>query len=99
LCRPTAVHAFAAVQDTLLKRLYAEPFAPPGFAVDWIFQLVPFQRSASVLWPLKYLVPTAVHSFAAVQDTALREVLFPTPGFAVVWTFQLVPFQRSARIW
>src|SRR6202035_2490116 len=65
---PTAVHALAELHDTPFITLNCAPF---GLGVDWIDQLVPFQRSANVTAapPLFVNSPTAVHSLAEVHAT------------------------------
>jgi hypothetical protein len=41
------------------------------------------------------MYPTAVHLAAAVQDTALNEVIAPA-GILTGWTAHALPFHRSA---
>ena len=62
--------------------------------MGWIFQLVPFHRSASGRPPE---LPTAVHEVADVHDTLKsRRKSSGLAGLGVGWIFQLVPFHRSA---
>ena len=82
------MHAVTFVHDTPERVLLV---APLGLGVDWIAQVLPFQRATSA--PV-LLAPTAVHALAAVHDTDDR--LPPPLGLGVVWMLQLVPFQRSA---
>ena len=67
----------------------------PGLGVDWIVQVVPFQRSASVPWSDN---PTAVQAVDEVHETPERKLNCAPDGFAVAWTVQAVPFQRSASV-
>src|SRR5215472_12276049 len=68
-----------------------------GFGVCWIFQVRPFQCSASVSWAEPWLYqPTAVHAFLAGHDTPVRNTLLAPAGFGVPWIAQPTPFQRSA---
>ena len=62
----TAVHRFTDGQATPASAL---AFAPLGFGVPWITQLLPFQRSARVTCTLELLMyePTAVHTVADAQ--------------------------------
>lgn len=89
---PTAVQAVADVQLTPSS---LAPVAPVGRGgVGWIFQLVPFHRSASGRPPE---LPTAVHEVADVHDTLKsRRKSSGLAGLGVGWIFQLVPFHRSA---
>src|SRR5215471_6826447 len=87
---PTVMHALVDGHDTLIRKLCT---APAGLGVDWTVQFVPFQRSASVFSePPLATSPTAVHTFAPLQDTPLR-LLFDALG--VVPTDQNLPFQVS----
>jgi hypothetical protein len=65
---PTAVHADGAAHETPNRELTA---APPGLGVGWMRHVLPFHRSARVTATPEALtyVPTAVHEFAAVQDS------------------------------
>jgi hypothetical protein len=81
---------FTDGQDTLIRKLLV---TPDGLGVDWAVQLVPFQRRASVTMdPPLDTSPTAVHTFAPLQDTPLSEV-FPALGMAP--SVQALPFQVS----
>src|SRR5215469_10572352 len=92
---PTAVHAFAAVQETLVS--WAN--VPVGLGVAWIDQLLPFHTSARVA-KLGLVVepPTASHALADVQETPLSPLLFAPLGFWVGWMDQLLPFHTSASV-
>jgi hypothetical protein len=48
-CSPTAVHEVADVHDTARSRRLSPVSA--GLGVGWIFQLLPFHRSANTLYP------------------------------------------------
>ncbi len=65
---PTAVHADGAVQETPRRELTA---APRRLGVGWMRHVLPFQCSArGTPTPDAFTyVPTAVHEFAAVQDS------------------------------
>ena len=93
---PTAKHSVPA-HETLVRRL-----VPGGFGVVWIVQLVPSQRSASVLLgkvPEVAKAPTAVHAVAAVHETEVSAAAVAPAGVGALWTVQLVPFQVSTRTW
>src|SRR5215467_15190910 len=52
------------------QRLGPPALEPTGRGVDWMAQLLPFQRSASVRWLLVPMnQPTAVHALGEVHDT------------------------------
>jgi hypothetical protein len=98
---PTAVHAFADVQETAFRN------APglPEVGVGWMLQLVPSQRSASV--PPSGLVkmpskapPTAKHADGDVHDTPLRRLALPAApaGFGVGVIRHAVPSHSSATV-
>jgi hypothetical protein len=66
---PTPVHVEAVEQDTPRNSLTR---APVWFGVVWTPQLVPFQRSASIVGGTSMPVlapPTAVQAVAAVHET------------------------------
>src|ERR1039457_6066101 len=67
------------------------PVAPEGLGVGWIFQLLPFQRSASVR-------PAAVRGVAAVHDTPLRLLPVAPEGLGVGWIFQLGPVAPATTL-
>src|ERR1700730_2292988 len=94
---PTAVQAVAVLHDTPFRKLLT---APAGLGVGWIFQLLPFQRSASVTRVPEPLPesPTAVQAVAAVHDTPIRKLPVAPVGLGVGWIAQLLPFQRSASV-
>jgi hypothetical protein len=79
---PTAMHDFVDGHETAVRKLCT---APAGLGVDWTTQLVPFQCSASVesVPPPASTSPTAVHTFAPLQDTASR-LLFEALGVLVM---------------
>jgi hypothetical protein len=87
------MHSVVEAHATLSSRLH---WAPLGLGVDWIAQLVPFQRSANNSGsPVSY-TPTAVHTVVDAQATPTK-----TPGslgLGLDWIAQEVPFQRSARV-
>src|SRR6516225_9936921 len=85
------MQAEAEEQATVFRKVNC---APPGLGVGWMFQLVPFHRSAR-LPALEF--PTAVHADADVQDTP-ASVAPPCGGLGVAWIDQLVPFHRSASV-
>lgn len=93
---PTAVQAVADVQLTPSS---SAEVVPVGTEVGWIFQLVPFHRSASGSEPeLVRCSPTAVHEVADVHDTPRsRRLSSVSAGLGVGWIFQLLPFHRSAN--
>jgi hypothetical protein len=64
--------------------------SPEGFGTVWVFQVLPFHRSASPLFPA---YPTAVHALADVQDTPRR---CPPLVAGTDWSAQALPFHRSA---
>jgi hypothetical protein len=69
---PTAVQAVAEVHDSPLRTAIV---GLAGFGVDWIDQLVPFQRSANVtiaLGVLLWMDPTAVQFVGAGHDNPAR---------------------------
>jgi hypothetical protein len=79
---PTAVHDVAEVHETPLRSLLV---APLGFGVVWIVQLLPSQRSASVVPGAPVLEkPTAVQAAADVHETPLREAAVAPLGLGVV---------------
>src|SRR5215467_9314403 len=86
--RPTAMQLFTDGQDTLIRKLLVTPV---GLGVVWAVQLVPSQRRASVTMdpPLR-TSPTAVHTFAPVQDTPSSEVF---AALGMVPSAQNLPFQ------
>jgi hypothetical protein len=63
-------------------------------------QLLPFQRSASVVVVPEASVeyPTAMQSVADLHETPLSTLPAAPVGFGVVWSDQLVPFKRSAKL-
>jgi hypothetical protein len=68
--------------------------------VDWIAQLLPFQRSASVTRApaeLKYS-PTAVHAVLDGHDMALMTINEAPVGLGVDSSAQPLPFQRAASV-
>lgn len=88
------MHALADEHDTPLSQPARPLVAPPGSAVLWTAQLVPFQRSASVTATPKELMsgPTAVHALPELQDTPLN------PGLNRVFVIDhREPSHRSAR--
>src|SRR6516165_7849710 len=88
LAFPTAVHAEADAQETLLRK------APPaGLGVVWIRHRVPFHRSARVV--PSALPPTAVQAESDVQDTPFRAP--PPAGLGIGRSCQARPFHHSAR--
>ena len=94
---PTAVQADAAVHATPDNESFE---VPVGLGVAWMFQVVPFHDSASVveLWvELSDAEPTAVHAVAEAHDTEFRDALVPG-GLGVVRMLQAVPFHASARV-
>ena len=88
------MHDVVDVHDTPYRRP-SGPKGPGGVGVGWIFQVVPVQRSASVVAPLA--LPTAVHALAEVHDTPDSTAFVAPDGFGVVWTVHFVPFQSSAK--
>src|SRR6266566_7753804 len=97
LAYPTAVHSVVDGQATPERRL---ALAPAGLGLDWIAQLLPFQRSARVRPTPALFVeyPTAVHRVVEGQATPRSRLLVAPLGLGVDWTAQLLPFQRSASV-
>ena len=94
---PTAVHAVAVGHETPPR--IGVPVA--GLGVDWIAQLDPLNRSASVVLGIELLVaypPTAVHAVFELHDTPSRTAAVVPAGLGVDVTPHLLPFQRSARV-
>jgi len=92
---PTAVHAVAAVHDTLF-RAPAEPVS-----VDWIdHPLPPFHCSArGIGLRLPLVKPTAVQSSCEKHETAVKVAAEAPAGFGGVdWAVHLLPFQRSTNV-
>jgi hypothetical protein len=94
--RPTAVHAEAEAQDTVLK----PPPPPAGLADGTMRHVTPSQRSARVLLlgmggPV---FPTVRHADGPVQATPPREAPWAPGGFGVGWMCHTLPFQRSASV-
>jgi hypothetical protein len=80
--RPTAMQARPEVQETPVSPLSAS--AIKEFAVGWIRQAWPFQRSANVTsWStVSQESPTATHARADTHETASSSlVLHPEHGF------------------
>ena len=80
-------------------------FAPAGYGVGWMAQVVPFQTSASgftspLPMPLPLVrLPVAVQAVADVHDTASSRLARIAPsGLGVGCTDQATPFQLSARV-
>ena len=71
-----------------------------GLGMDWVFQVDPFQRSASGTRKneLFSYSPTAVQAVADEQDTPHRSALGDPAGVGVGWIAQVLPFHRSARV-
>jgi hypothetical protein len=86
---PTATHTLGEGHATAFRLL-----GLPG--VGWIIQLMPFHRSTS--GGLTVVPPTAMHSTADVQATALRKLTCEPRGFGVLWTVQLVPSHTSTSV-
>jgi hypothetical protein len=63
---PTAVHAKEDVHETPVRK---PDCAPAGIGTGWVFQLVPFQRSAR---GPEGIPPTAVQAEAELHATALN---------------------------
>lgn len=78
---PTAVHALADAHDTPSNEMPP----PAGLTVRWIFQLLPFHRSASVReMPARPAEdPMAVHALLAGHETEVRKVLAAPAGLGV----------------
>lgn len=92
---PTAVQLVGAVHVTPERLLFC---APAGAGVVWIFQLVPFQRSANaVSRPLLLKCPVAVQAVPEAHDTPERMLSPIAVGLGVGWVVHLEPFQRSAN--
>ena len=91
------MQALADVHDTPASWLLS---TPAGLGVDWIAQLLPFQRSANVITspPLLREAPTAVQALAAVHDTAYSALPVAPVGAGVRRIVQLVPSQTSANV-
>lgn len=94
------MQALAVGQDTPSNRL-SVTWDPDWFAVRWVDQVVPSQRSARVS-PLdeeEVTPPTAMHSVAAGQETPRRTLNEGgLAGLGVGSIEKAVPFQRSARV-
>jgi hypothetical protein len=88
---PTAVQTVAEVHETPVRN---QPCISVGVGTCWVFQLVPFQRSAR---SPEAVLPTAVQAEADVHETAPKKYpeLFEV---GVAWMLQLWPFQRSASV-
>jgi hypothetical protein len=81
---PTARHLVGEMQETAVSSLKV---APAGAGVDWIVQLLPFQRSASGAVPAPDgWSPTAMHSDAFVHDTLSSRL--PACGSGTGWAVQ-----------
>jgi hypothetical protein len=65
-----------------------------GWAIDWIDQVLPLERSISAVWALS---PAATQSAAETQETLHRTE--PLAGVGVRSIDQRLPFQRSAADW
>ena len=75
---------------------------PDPLGVDWIVQLVPFQRSASVLFgelPVVAYPPTAVQAVDELHATHPSPSTVDPAGLGVARIVQLEPFHRSASVW
>jgi hypothetical protein len=64
--------------------------SPDCFGTVWVFQVLPFHRSASPLFPA---YPTAVHALAEVQDTPRKR---PPVVAGTDCSAQALPFHHSA---
>src|SRR6516162_2717736 len=95
---PTAMHADAALHDTLTRELFR---SPGRSCVRWMCHAVPFQVSARVrLVPgLLSYSPTAAQAVGAPQDTPTRKLDTAPVGFGVGWTVQPLPADASASVW
>src|SRR3989442_391568 len=93
--KPTALHADDDGQ--LIASRSLNP-AVLGLGVDWIAQLLPFQRSASVRPPAEVLYhPTASQCVAEEQATLFSVLPVAPVGLGAESIAQAVPFHRSAR--
>ena len=81
-------------QETLLS---SGKVALAGLTGPTIDQLVPFQRSANVLWPLFEKVPTAMQLVLDAHETPRRTVEVAPAGLGLVTIDHVVPFQRSTN--
>src|SRR5215475_8511102 len=97
---PTAVHAEAEVQATLLRTALRP--AGAGLKVGTIRQVRPFHRSASVPSDSPVAgsnsLPTAMQDDRDVQATLFRSLTACPGGLGVGWMLQVCPFHRSARV-
>jgi hypothetical protein len=91
------VHDDGDAQATAARKLCR---APGGLGMDWMAQLLPFQRSARVSCApdLMKNSPTAVQAETEGHDTSLRALDAAVGGFGVDWTVQVPPLRRSASV-
>lgn len=80
------------VHATLFRKL---PCPPERCRVDWMCQVVPSHRSASVTGPE---LPTAVQAEDEAQATLFRKLSCPPEGLGVDRMLHFVPFHRSTRV-
>jgi hypothetical protein len=92
---PTAMQAEAEVQATPNR---APP--PVGLGVAWSCHLLPFQRSARVLFApdLLVVIPTASQADGDTQDTPSKLLHAAPGGLGIGWMRHLLPFHRSASV-
>ncbi len=96
--RPTAVQDLGEEQETASSWLIV---VPAGFGVGWIDQLVPLQRSASVVTSVCARLaknPTAVQYLRDAHDTSSRPLFVALAGLEVGWIDQPMPFHRSDNV-
>jgi hypothetical protein len=94
---PTAKQSWAELHDTACMSLSV---SPPGFGLDWIFQVEPFHTSTRVSSAKELFSnhPTAVHSWAELHDTPARRLSSAPLGFGLDTVFQVLPFQVSTKV-
>lgn len=94
---PTAMHVFAALQETEMKA----QFPVVHIELPTIVQELPFQRSVrDRAWVVtgSLYQPTATQSVPDVHETDDKAALLAPTGVGVDWTVQLAPFPTSASV-
>ena len=95
-CVPTAKQLVVLAHDTPFKCRWP----PVRFGWAAIAQLLPFQRSISVLYgPVMFLrVPTAKQNVALGHETPAKVEILPSVEFGLETIAQVLPFQRSMSV-
>jgi hypothetical protein len=71
--------------------------APAGWGMDWMRQVLPFQRTAKLCGEGD-AVPTATQTRLVGHDTPFRNSAVVAGGLGVGWIFQPPPTHRSANV-